>query len=67
MMSFEPLWKTMKAKNVSCYALIFKHNFSWGLIDKLKHDRNVTLETVKRLCRILAGLDWKVVQKNLVE
>lgn len=53
MMSFDPLWKTMKAKNVSCYALIFKHNISRGLIDKLKHNRNVTLETVERLCRIL--------------
>lgn len=53
MMSFDPLWKTMKEKNLSCYSLINKHNFSRGLLDKLKHNRNVTLETVERLCSIL--------------
>ncbi|MCH5338491.1 MAG: helix-turn-helix transcriptional regulator [Acetatifactor sp.] len=53
MMDFSPLWQTMKEKNVSCYALINKHGFSRGLLDKLKHNRNVTLETVGKLCSIL--------------
>lgn len=53
MMSFEPLWNTMKTKNVSCYALIYKHNIGRSMMDKLKHDRNVTLSTVNRLCEIL--------------
>lgn len=53
MMSFSPLWETMKRKNVSCYALIYKYNISRSMIDKLKHDRNVTLSTVERLCEIL--------------
>lgn len=53
MMSFSPLWKTMKQKNVSCYTLINKHGISRSLLDKLKHNRNVTLSTVERLCKIL--------------
>ena len=53
MMVFEPLWKTMKNKNISIYALINKHNVSRGTIDNLKHNRNVTLATIERLCEIL--------------
>lgn len=53
MIDFEPLWQTMKRKNVSCYALINKHGVSRGTLDKLKHNRNVTLQTVSNLCEIL--------------
>ena len=53
MISFAPLWETMKKKNVSCYALIYKHKISRSLIDKLKHDRNVNISTVEHLCEIL--------------
>lgn len=53
MMSFEPLWETMKKKNVTTYKLIKDYNISRGMLDKLKHDRNVTLETVERFCEIL--------------
>lgn len=53
MMSFEPLWNTMRNKNITTYKLIKDYNISRGMLDKLKHDRNVTLETVERLCVIL--------------
>lgn len=53
MMLFEPLWKTMKTRNVSIYALINKYNVSRGTIDNLKHNRNVTIATIERLCEIL--------------
>lgn len=53
MMSFEPLWDTMKQKNVTTYKLIRDYNMSRGMLDKLKHNRNVTLETVEHLCKIL--------------
>ncbi len=53
MMSFEPLWRTLKQKNLSTYKLINEYGLSKGLIDNLKHNRNVTLLTVEQLCRIL--------------
>lgn len=53
MMSFEPLWHTLKQKNVSTYKLINEYGLSKGMIDNLKHNRNVTLLTVEQLCRIL--------------
>ena len=66
MMSFTPLWKTIKDRNISVYALIYKHKVSRSTIDKLKHDRNVTLATVERLCEILDCRveDIVVYQKN---
>lgn len=53
MMSFDPLWKTMQSRGITTYALIEKHGFSRGTLDKLKHNRNVTLETIEKLCIIL--------------
>lgn len=53
MMIFDPLWETMKRKNVTCYKLINTYKVSRSMIDKLKHNRNVTLETVDNLCQIL--------------
>lgn len=53
MIDFAPLWDTMKHKGISIYALINKHGISRGTIDKLKHNRNITLQTVARLCEIL--------------
>ena len=53
MITFEPLWETMKSKHISSYALINKYGISRSLWAKLKHDKNVTLQTVDRLCEIL--------------
>ncbi len=53
MMVFDPLWETMKNENVSVYALIHKYGISRGTIDNLKHNRNVTLATIEKMCKIL--------------
>ena len=53
MMSFDPLWETLKKKDITTYRLIKEYNLSRGMLDKLKHNRNVTLETVNWLCTTL--------------
>ena len=53
MMTFEPLWKTMKKKKVTGYALINKHGISRSLWYKLRHDKNINLDTIDHLCDIL--------------
>lgn len=53
MMVFDPLWKTMKEKKVTIYGLVVKHGISRGTVNKLKHNKNVTLVTIEHLCRIL--------------
>ena len=53
MISYEPLWKTLKGKNVTTYKLIKDYNLSRGILDKLKHNRNVNVDTIGKLCEML--------------
>lgn len=53
MISYEPLWQTMREKNITTYALINKHNFSPYTITNLKRNRSITMNTLERLCKIL--------------
>ena len=62
MIDYSPLWETMKEKNVSTYALIRDYNFSKGTLDSLKQNRNVTLNTIEMLCKILQVPIEKVVR-----
>lgn len=53
MISYEPLWKTMKMKKISTYSLIKDFGISKGTLDALKHNRSVTINTIEKLCVIL--------------
>ena len=53
MISYDPLYKTMKEKGITTYTLINKYNISRGLIDRLKHNRPITTVTLNDLCTIL--------------
>lgn len=53
MISYEPLWKTMKERNVTTYTLIYKHNFSPYTIINLKRNKSITMNTLEKLCKIL--------------
>ncbi|MBR5388297.1 MAG: helix-turn-helix transcriptional regulator [Clostridia bacterium] len=53
MISYKPLYDTIKKKGISTYALINKFGLSRSLIDRLKHDKPVTTVTLNDLCRIL--------------
>lgn len=62
MIDYTPLWETMKEKNISTYTLIRNYGFSKGTLDSLKQNRNVTLNTIEMLCRILQVPVEKVVR-----
>jgi len=51
--SYDPLWETMKMKNVTTYALIYKHGFSPYTITNLKRNKSITMFTLEKLCNIL--------------
>ncbi len=53
MISYQPLWDTMKKKGVTTYALIYKHNFSPYTITNLKRGKSITLYTLEKLCKAL--------------
>jgi DNA-binding Xre family transcriptional regulator len=54
MISYEPLWETMKQKGVSTYKLIKDYSFSRGTLDSLKQNRNISTATLNDLCNILS-------------
>lgn len=53
MISYEPLWETMKKKSVTTYHLIYKCGISGRTIYNLKHSKSITMYTMERLCEIL--------------
>lgn len=52
MISYEPLWKTMKSKKISQYYLL-KSGIDNKTLDALKKNKNITLLTLEKLCDIL--------------
>lgn len=53
MISFEPLWETMKQRGITTYALIHNYDINPRTINNLKHNKSITLYTLERLCNIL--------------
>ena len=53
MISFEPLWETMKKKGISQYKLIKEYKISTGQLDRLRKNGNVSTYTLDQLCHIL--------------
>lgn len=58
---FSPLWKTMEQKGVTQYQLI-KSGIDNKTLDTLKKNKNITLLTLQKLCRILGCTPNDVVQ-----
>lgn len=53
MISYAPLWDTMKERGITTYTLITKHNINPRTINNLKHNRSITMDTLEKLCLIL--------------
>lgn len=53
MISYDGLWRTMKAKGVTQYILIKKYNVSPGQITRLKRNESVSTHTIEMFCKIL--------------
>ncbi|MDD6268132.1 MAG: helix-turn-helix domain-containing protein [Clostridium sp.] len=52
MISYQPLWETMKSKGISQYRLL-KSGIDNKTLDSLKKNKNITLHTLEKLCLIL--------------
>ena len=53
MISYDNLWKVMKERGVSQYALIKQYNVSPGQLTRLKRNEYVSTHTIEVFCRIL--------------
>ena len=53
MISYEPLYQTMKRKGITTYKLINQYGVSRSLIDRLKHNKPISTVTLNDLCTFL--------------
>lgn len=53
MIVYDPLWATMKRKNVSQYRLIKDYGISSGQLNRLRKNMYVSTHTIGVLCTIL--------------
>lgn len=50
MISYEPLWETLKQKGFSTYWLLHNSGIDSKTLHNLKHNKNTTLLTIEKLC-----------------
>lgn len=53
MIRYDRLWDTMKQRSITQYDLYTHYNINRSQINRLKHNRNVEVNTIDRLCNIL--------------
>ena len=53
MIDFSPLWETIQEKEATQYQLL-KNGIDNKTLDTLKKNKNITLVTLEKLCRILS-------------
>ena len=53
MISYQPLFTTMKEKNITEYNLIYKQGMSANTVHRIKKGLPITTETLDTLCYIL--------------
>ena len=54
MISYEPLYKTLKEKGISTYKLVNTYGVSRSLLDRLKHNKPISTVTINDLCTFLS-------------
>ncbi len=52
MITYEPLWEMLRTKGITTYDLIHKYRMSRGMLDNLKHNRSITINTLNDLCNM---------------
>lgn len=53
MICYDPLWATMKKREITTYTLITKYDINSRTINNLRHNKSITMYTLERLCNIL--------------
>ena len=53
MISYEPLWRTMKERGITTYTLIYKCGISAYTVTNLRRNKSITMNTLEKLCKIL--------------
>ncbi|MCI8627004.1 MAG: helix-turn-helix transcriptional regulator [Lachnospiraceae bacterium] len=51
--SYAPFWDTLKKSGISQYQLIHTYKISSATLNSIRKNRNLTLNTIEKLCQIL--------------
>ena len=54
MISYKPLYETLKQRGISTYRLINEYGVSRSLLDRLKHNKPISTVTLNDLCTFLS-------------
>ncbi len=52
MITYEPFWDYLDWHEISTYTLINKHHISSSTINRLRHNKPISTETIDKLCKI---------------
>lgn len=53
MISYEPFWKTLEQSSETTYTLIHKYKINPTTINRLRHDKPITTQTLHDVCQAL--------------
>ena len=53
MISYRPFYETLYEKDITEYALIFKHGIPANTLHRMKHNEAITTKTLDVLCTVL--------------
>lgn len=53
MISYKPLWQTLKRKRISQYKLINYYHVSTGQLSRIREGKNISTHTINMFCEIL--------------
>ena len=59
--SYRPLWETMEKKGITQYRLL-KSGIDNRVLNALKHNKNITVLTLEKLCTILECTPDSVIE-----
>ena len=62
MISYKPLWETMKTQGITTYVLINQYGINPRTIHNLKHNKSISMYTLEKLCTILSCQAESVVR-----
>ena len=53
MIKYDRLWETMRRKGITQYDLYTHYNINRSQLDRLRHNKNIEVFTIDKLCAIL--------------
>lgn len=53
MIKYNRLWQTMKDRGITQYDLYTTYHINRSQLDRLRHNKNVEVNTIDRLCNLL--------------